>query len=86
MDNLEFEAITEDTASWLQREFGVQEVKEAVFSANGDKAPGLDGFSMAFFQQFLDLLKEDVMAFMCEFYSQGKLPKTIGASFISLIP
>lgn len=40
---------------------------------------------MAFFQQFWDLLKEDIMDFM-EFHSRGKLSKSIGASFIALTP
>lgn len=44
------EPITEDNVSWLQREFDEQEVREVVFSSNGDKAPGTDGFPMAFFQ------------------------------------
>lgn len=66
--------------------FDEQEVKEAIFSMSGDKAPRPDGFPMAFFQRFWDLLKGDVMAFMCEFHSHGKLSKTIGASVISLVP
>lgn len=41
---------------------------------------------MAFFQHFLGNLKEDVIAFMNEFFSRGRLSKGMDASFISLIP
>jgi hypothetical protein len=34
---------------WLEGEFEENEVWEVVRDLNGDKAPGPDGFSMAFF-------------------------------------
>lgn len=85
LDNLDFASISEDSPSWLEIEFEEREVWDAVFNLRGDKAPGPNGFPMAFFQQFWDLLKEDAMAFMREFHSRGKLFKSIRAS-ITLIP
>ena len=52
----------------------------------GDKALGLDGFPMAFFQHFWPLLKDDLLAFMKEFHQKWKLSRSIGACFIALIP
>jgi hypothetical protein len=52
----------------------------------GDKAPGPDGFSMAFFQDCWEVIKEDVMAVFEEFYTRGKFVKCINSTFISLIP
>lgn len=63
-----------------------EEIKEAVFELAGDKALGLDGFPMAFFQWCWGVLKEDVIAFMKEFHSRGKPSKCMRASFIVLIP
>lgn len=62
-----------------------EEVRLAVFSVAGDKAPGPDGFPMAFFQYFWGMLKEDVMAFMREFHTRGRLSKGLVASFVTLI-
>lgn len=45
-----------------------------------------DGFPIAFFQRFLDTLKDDVMALMRDFYISGQLSKGIGSYFIALIP
>jgi hypothetical protein len=36
---------------------------------NGDKAPGPDGFTMAFFQKCWDILKNDLMAVFAEFHN-----------------
>jgi hypothetical protein len=40
----------EAEASWPERDFEEGEVLEVVKAMNSDKAPSLDGFSMAFFQ------------------------------------
>ena len=55
-------------------------------SLASDKVPGLDGFSISFFHKFWDLLRIDIMVFMKELHSRGRLSKSIGASFIALIP
>lgn len=41
---------------------------------------------MAFIQRFWSMLKDDILDFMGEFHSRGKLSKGIGASFITPIP
>ena len=41
---------------------------------------------MSFYHKFWDLLTVDIMAFMKEFHSRGRLSKSIDASFIALIP
>jgi hypothetical protein len=51
-----------------------------------DKAPCLDGFSLAFFQDCWEVVKGDFMAVFNEFHAQGKFVKSINSTFISLIP
>ncbi|MGV7343263.1 hypothetical protein PJI17_31695, partial [Mycobacterium kansasii] len=70
----------------LESRFLIEEVKGAVDSLVGGKAPGPDGFPMIFFQTFSNILKKDVMDFMNEFYDRGRISKSLGASFITLIP
>ena len=52
-DNLPFSDSDATEATWMERPFSEDEVKAAVFDLGSDRAPGLDGFSMAFFPDFL---------------------------------
>ena len=50
MDGLDFAFIEEDERLPLE-EFTKEEVVQVLREMEGDKAPGLDGFTMAFFQK-----------------------------------
>ncbi len=50
VDGLSFLSIDEDESIWLERDFE-EEVWDVIRELNGDKAPGPDGFTMAFFQK-----------------------------------
>jgi hypothetical protein len=52
----------------------------------GDKAPGPDGFTMAFFQKCWSVIEGDVMDFFAEVHTHCKFEKSLNASFIALIP
>jgi hypothetical protein len=52
----------------------------------GDKAPRLDGFSMAFFQKCWEVIKKGMMAVFKEFHETGKFEKSFNATFVALIP
>ncbi|GJY58810.1 putative RNA-directed DNA polymerase, eukaryota, reverse transcriptase zinc-binding domain protein, partial [Tanacetum coccineum] len=62
------------------------EIKRAVWDCGGDRAPGPDGFSFKFFTTFWDLIEEDVVRFVNEFFLSGYFPKGCNSSFITLIP
>jgi hypothetical protein len=49
LDNLPCAQLDSNEAESLDRIFTEEEVAEAVKNMNKDKAPGLDGFSLAFF-------------------------------------
>ena len=51
MDGLEFASIEEDERLELERDFSKEEVVKVLFEMEDDKAPGTDGFTMAFFQK-----------------------------------
>ena len=46
---LEFDVITANERALLERQFDKEEVLQVVKDLQGDKAPGPDGFTMAFF-------------------------------------
>jgi hypothetical protein len=48
-------------ASSLEFPFKEKEVLKVVKGMNCDKAPGPDGFSIAFFQDCWDVIKKDIM-------------------------
>ena len=51
MYELEFARIEEDEQLALERDFSKVEVVKVLQEMDGDKAPGLDDFTMAFFQK-----------------------------------
>ena len=73
-------------ADVLEVSFTEEEVYGKLIGCSGDKAPGLDGFTMAFWQFAWDFVKEKVMNFFREFYEHGKFVKRLNATFLVLIP
>ena len=49
LDDVEFYCISKENALWLDRPFDEKEEFGVISDFKGDKAPGSDGFSMAFF-------------------------------------
>jgi hypothetical protein len=86
VDNLEFEVLSLDEAARLEDPFEEREVREVINSMDRDKAPGPDGFSLAFFQDCWEVVKGDFMAVFEDFHAHGKFVKSINSTFISLIP
>ena len=54
MDGLDFACIEEDERLSLEKEFTKVELIQALREMEGNKAPGPDGFTMAFFSQMLE--------------------------------
>jgi hypothetical protein len=86
VDNLEFEVLSVDEAASLEDPFEEREVREVILGMDRDKAPGPDGFTLAFFQDCWDVVKGDFMAVFADFHSHGKFVKCFNSTFISLIP
>lgn len=58
----------------------------ALRSMSGDKASGLDGFSMAFFSTCWEVIKEDIMEVFQFFHANSCFEKSLNASFLVSIP
>ncbi|MCH80924.1 LINE-1 reverse transcriptase like [Trifolium medium] len=72
---------------WSNRPFlQEEEVKDVIWSCDGNKSPGPDGFNLNFFKACWSIVKDDVMAFLREFHVNSILPKAVTASFLTLIP
>ena len=86
MDGIEFASIEKDERLELERDFSKKEVVKVLFEMEGDKAPGLDGFTKAFFQKCWSVVEIDVMAFFDHFHRSSEFERSLNASFLSLIP
>ena len=49
VEGLEFDRIGGMEKVWLERKFEREEILQVISDLEGDKAPGLDGFTMAFY-------------------------------------
>jgi hypothetical protein len=86
LDGLSFLSIDTNESNWLKEILRSMKVWEVVRDMNGDKAPGLDGFFMAWFQKCWEVMKEDILKVFKEFHSRGKFEKIFNATFVSLVP
>jgi len=76
MDEFQIEDIPQVSIlenEFLTTNFTEDEVRTAVFQMEHNKAPGLDGFPLEFYQVFWSLIKDDLMALFTDFYD-GSLP------------
>ena len=74
-------------AEVLELPFTEEEIHSALMEMNGDKAPGPDGFTMAFWQYCLDFVKEEIMDLFKEFFDKKKsFAKSLNTTFLVLIP
>lgn len=69
----------------LERAF-TEEVFGALRAMSGDKAPGPDGFTMAYFQHCWSVVKGDVMATLEGLFLLWQFLKSFNAIFLALIP
>ena len=86
MEGLEFDRIGDMERVWLERKFEREEILQVVKELEGDKAPGPDGFSMAFYHHCWRVVEKDVLAVFEEFFQHCKFEKSLNATFIALIP
>ncbi|GKU93023.1 hypothetical protein SLEP1_g6663 [Rubroshorea leprosula] len=71
----------------LLRDFTENDITQALFHMHPSKAPGPDGLSPAFFQQFWNIVKEDVVRPYLQFLNHGgALPQDLNFTHIVLIP
>ncbi|GJR19030.1 putative reverse transcriptase domain, reverse transcriptase zinc-binding domain protein [Tanacetum coccineum] len=82
-----FEQILDNAmADDMIRNVSDNEIKEAMFSMGNDKSPGPDGYTVAFFKEDWDIVRNDVIKDVKEFFTNGKLLKELNHTIIALIP
>ncbi|KAK3219402.1 hypothetical protein Dsin_013372 [Dipteronia sinensis] len=83
---LKFKQISDSENSVLEGLFSTEEVRVAVGSCDGNKAPGHDGLNLNFIKANWEVIEEDFMKFIHEFHVNGSIVKDLNHSFLALIP
>ncbi|XP_074278283.1 uncharacterized protein LOC141601875 [Silene latifolia] len=63
-----------------------KEIKDALFSIDQNKSPGVDGYSSGFFKDTWEVTGPTFNAAMMEFFTTGKMPRAANSTLIALIP
>jgi hypothetical protein len=78
--------VTEAENDHLIAPFSEEEVREAIFDMETNKAPGPDGIPAEFYQKFWHVIKHDLLTMFNEFHA-GELPIfSLNFGVITLIP
>ena len=86
LDGISYATISSEDSLELVRAFSEEEVRNAINDLGKEKAPGPDGFNIAFFQHCWDAVKRDLMVFFSDFHARGVFHKSLNATFLCLIP
>ncbi|KAH0722967.1 hypothetical protein KY289_006011 [Solanum tuberosum] len=70
----------------LLQSYTVMEVKTTLFHIDSNKSPGPDGYGNGFFKAVWDIICDDIVTAVLEFFTNGKLLKQLNATNIALIP
>ena len=79
---LRFDQISQQEAENLERFFTEDEIHAALMEMNGDKAPGPDGFTMAFWQSYWDFVKGEILEMFKDFYEHSSFLKSLNNTFL----
>lgn len=80
------QVLTDAQAHALTLDFTDKEIKDALFSIPGAKAPGPDGFNSTFFKETWPITGDEVCSAVKDFFTHGKLLKQINCTKLTLIP
>ncbi|GKV46758.1 hypothetical protein SLEP1_g53729 [Rubroshorea leprosula] len=86
LEGLNFKTISEADRCMLTEPFTEEEVKTAVWNCDSTKAPGPNGFTFGFIKNGWEMIKADIMEFLKDFHSNGRLVRGYNASFLVLMP
>ncbi|KAK3184877.1 hypothetical protein Dsin_032163 [Dipteronia sinensis] len=86
LSNIIDKVIFNDQAAFMGRDITNDEIREVCFSFHPNKAPGPDGFNAHFFKITWDIVGEDVISVVQEFFRSGLLLKELNAMILTLVP
>ncbi|RVX02249.1 hypothetical protein CK203_028313 [Vitis vinifera] len=79
--SLQLDQINQEESEILERPFTEEEIQGALMEMNGDKVPGPDGFTLAFWQSCWEFIKEEIIEMFKEFYEHSSFLKSLNNTF-----
>ena len=71
----------------LTQKIQISEIKEAIYSMENGKSPGIDGLPIEFYKDFFELLKNNLQNLHNNtLFHDKNTPKTCNQALITLIP
>ncbi|GKD28139.1 hypothetical protein Tco_1234353 [Tanacetum coccineum] len=86
IDSLIKTKLSTEDALFMIKEISDEEIKNAMFSIDCNKAPGPDGFSSLFFKKAWSVVGKDVCSAVKEYFEKGKILREVNSIKISLVP
>ena len=78
--------LNDEHAAWLSNDISSNEIKNALFSMNGDKSPGPDGLTACFFQHSWNIICPDFTQAINLFFRSKKMLDEVNATVVTLVP
>lgn len=78
--------VTEDMNVTLTKEFTPEEIKRAAFSIKGSSAPGEDGITGVFYQQYWHIVGSHIVEEIQSFFRTSSLPAGWNHTQLCLLP
>jgi hypothetical protein len=78
--------VTEEENCLLDQPFSEEEIREAIFGSYAEGAPGPDGFSFLFYQNFWETIKKDLINLFRDFENDEADLFRINFAMLTLIP
>ena len=78
--------LTDEEANIMIRDVSDEEIKNAMFQINDNKAPGPDGYSSSFYKKAWGVIGADVCKAVKEFFVNGKMLSELNSTLITLVP
>lgn len=72
--------ISEEEANGMVTKVTKEGITRMLFKMNKDKAPGLDGFEALFFQKAWNVVRNDVIETIQNFFSSSKMLKELNCA------
>jgi hypothetical protein len=82
----DIEQVSQEENDLLTRPFTMDEVWEAIFQMEHNKAPGSDGFPAEFYQSCWEIIKNDLMTLFREFHNEDLPMYSLNFGTIILLP
>ncbi|RVX01665.1 Transposon TX1 uncharacterized 149 kDa protein [Vitis vinifera] len=86
IEGLNLQRLNHFETEGLEQPFTEEEIHVALMGMNGDKAPGPEGFTVAFWQSCWDFVKEEIVDMFKEFFDEKSFAKSLNSTFLVLIP